>query len=241
MIRVENIHKSFGALQVLRGVTLEVAQGEVVCLVGASGSGKTTLLRCLNLLARPDVGAVWLDGQCVTAPGVRVEDVRRETGMVFQHFNLFPHLNVLHNVTLAPMKVRHMRKHEAEEKAMELLAKVGLAEKAHAYPSQLSGGQKQRVAIARALAMKPRVMLFDEATSALDPAMTQEVLKVMRGLAAEGMTMVVVTHEMAFARDVATQVVFMADGVVVEKGPPEQIFSAPQDPRTRAFLRMTEG
>lgn len=236
MISLKNIYKSFGANQVLKGVSAEVEQGEVVVLIGASGSGKSTLLRCINLLEEPDSGQVIIEGVDVLAKGVAKNEVRRETGMVFQQFNLFPHLSVLENITLAPMKVRQMPKAEAEALALELLRKVNLEEKTHAYPRQLSGGQQQRVAIARALAMKPKVMLFDEATSALDPAMTAEVLGVMRQLAADGMTMVVVTHEMGFAREVGDKVLFMHDGVIVEQGTPQQVLYNPQHEVTKAFL-----
>lgn len=236
MISLRDIHKSFGSNQVLKGVSADVALGEVVVLVGASGSGKSTLLRCINLLEEPDSGQVIIEGVDVTAKGVAKHEVRRETGMVFQQFNLFPHLSVLQNITLAPMKVRNMTKAEAEALALELLRKVNLEEKAKAYPHQLSGGQQQRVAIARALAMKPKVMLFDEATSALDPAMTSEVLSVMRQLAAEGMTMVVVTHEMGFAREVSDKILFMHDGAIIEQGTPAELLQNPQHEVTKAFL-----
>jgi len=237
MIRIQDVHKSFGPLEVLRGVSVTVNQGEMVCLIGSSGSGKTTLLRCLNLLEVPTSGSIWVGGMEITAAGVPVTEVRRETGMVFQHFNLFPHMTVIKNIMLAPIKVRRIVHHEAEATAMSLLAKVGLADKAHAYPSQLSGGQKQRVAIARALAMKPEVLLFDEATSALDPEMTAEVIKVMRQLSDDGMTMMVVTHEMGFAKEAAHRVMFLAEGQVVEYDTPETIFNNPRDPRTRQFLQ----
>ena len=236
MISLRNIYKSFGSNQVLKGVSADVALGEVVVLVGASGSGKSTLLRCINLLEEPDSGQVIIEGAEVTGKGVAKHEVRRETGMVFQQFNLFPHLSVLQNITLAPIKVRNMAKAEAEALALELLRKVNLEEKAEAYPHQLSGGQQQRVAIARALAMKPKVMLFDEATSALDPAMTSEVLSVMRQLAAEGMTMVVVTHEMGFAREVSDKILFMHDGVIIEQGTPAELLQNPQHEVTKAFL-----
>ncbi len=236
-ITIENLHKYFGQLEVLKGVTVRVNQGEMVCLIGSSGSGKTTLLRCLNLLEVPTSGKIWIDGLEITAPGVTMRDVRRETGMVFQHFNLFPHMTVLRNLMLAPIKVRGVLPEEAEATAMSLLAKVGLLDKAAAYPRQLSGGQQQRVAIARAMAMRPEVLLFDEATSALDPEMTGEVLKVMRQLSEEGMTMMVVTHEMGFAKEAAHRVMFLSEGQVVEYDTPEVIFNKPQNPKTRQFLQ----
>ncbi len=237
MIDIRDLHKSFGDLQVLKGVSVTVNQGEMVCLIGSSGSGKTTLLRCLNLLEKPTGGQIWIDGLEITAPGVTMKDVRRETGMVFQHFNLFPHMTVLRNIMIAPMKVRGTALDEAEATALALLKKVGLSEKAGNYPRQLSGGQQQRVAIARAMAMKPAVLLFDEATSALDPEMTAEVIKVMRQLSDDGMTMMVVTHEMGFAKEAAHRVMFLAEGQVVEYDTPEVIFNRPQDPRTRQFLQ----
>ncbi len=237
MIRIQDVHKSFGRLEVLKGVSATVNRGEMVCMIGSSGSGKTTLLRCLNLLEQPTGGQIWIDGLEITAPGVSRTDVRRETGMVFQHFNLFPHMTVLKNIMLAPMKVRGIIAAEAETTAMALLAKVGLADKAKNYPSQLSGGQKQRVAIARAMAMKPEVLLFDEATSALDPEMTNEVIKVMRQLSEDGMTMMVVTHEMGFAKEAAHRVMFLAEGRIAEYDTPEVIFNNPQNPKTRAFLQ----
>ncbi len=247
MIRLEQVNKWFGDLHVLRDVSLEIQKGEVVCVIGPSGAGKSTLLRCINHLEPIASGTIYLDGEPVyryTRNGKlvvdsegRVEALRTEVGMVFQSFNLFPHLTALDNVMLAPVHVRREPRAGAREKALALLAKVGLAEKAHAYPHELSGGQQQRVAIARALAMQPKAMLFDEVTSALDPELIGEVLRVMRQLAAEGMTMVVVTHEMGFARDVADRVLVMADGVVIEEGPPEQIFTAPRHERTRQFLQ----
>lgn len=237
MIRIENLHKSFGSLEVLKGVSARVAPGETVCLIGSSGSGKTTLLRCLNLLEEPNSGHIWLGGQEITAPKVKKTEVRRETGMVFQHFNLFPHMTVLKNVMLAPIKVRGLARDAAEKTARHYIAKVGLSDKVMNYPKQLSGGQQQRVAIARALAMKPQVMLFDEATSALDPEMTGEVIKVMRDLSDEGMTMVVVTHEMGFAREASDRIIFMADGKVAEFDTPDVIFNHPNNPQTRAFLQ----
>ena len=237
MIRIDDVYKRFGALEVLKGVSATVNQGEMVCLIGSSGSGKTTLLRCLNLLEIPSGGRIWIGGMEITAKGVSMTDVRRETGMVFQHFNLFPHMTVLKNITLAPVKVRGMTREEAEATAMALLTKVGLSDKAGSYPRQLSGGQQQRVAIARAMAMKPEVLLFDEATSALDPEMTGEVIKVMRQLSEEGMTMMVVTHEMGFAREAAHRVMFLAEGRVVEYDRPDVIFNRPKDSRTRQFLQ----
>ena len=235
MIDIENLHKSFGDAHILKGIDLHIKEKEVVVIIGPSGSGKSTLLRCINYLERPTSGTVSVDG-IILGSEANINDVRKEVGMVFQRFNLFPHMTVLANIMLAPMKVRQVPKEEAEERARALLARVGLADKAESYPKQLSGGQQQRVAIARALAMKPKVMLFDEPTSALDPELTGEVLKTMRELAAEHMTMVVVTHEMAFAREAASQVVFMADGVIVEQGGPEAFFAAPKEARTQAFL-----
>lgn len=236
MIRVQNLHKKFGDLHVLKGVNNHIKPGEVVVIIGPSGSGKSTFLRCLNLLEEPTEGEVWIDGVQINAPKVNINEVREEVGMVFQHFNLFPHKTVLENITLAPIKVRKWEQNRAEEYANELLAKVGLRDKAGAYPDQLSGGQKQRVAIARALAMKPKVMLFDEPTSALDPEMIGEVLDVMKQLAQEGMTMIVVTHEMGFAREVGDRVIFMDDGLIVEENIPAAIFTQPQNERTQNFL-----
>ncbi|MBO8127320.1 MAG: amino acid ABC transporter ATP-binding protein [Firmicutes bacterium] len=236
MITVKNLHKRFGNLHVLKGVSNHVEQGEVVVVIGPSGSGKSTFLRCLNLLEEPDEGEVWVDGVQVNMPGVNINKVREEVGMVFQHFNLFPHKTALENITLAPIKVRGWDKKEAEAYAYELLDKVGLRDKARVYPDQLSGGQKQRVAIARALAMKPKVMLFDEPTSALDPEMIGEVLDVMKKLAKEGMTMVVVTHEMGFAREVGDRVLFMDEGFIIEENTPAELFTNPQNPRTQSFL-----
>ncbi|MFJ6668903.1 amino acid ABC transporter ATP-binding protein [Streptomyces sp. NPDC091383] len=235
-IRVQGLHKSFGDNHVLRGIDLEIAQGEVVCVIGPSGSGKSTLLRCVNLLEEPTEGRVFVGGTEVTDPDVDIDAVRRRIGMVFQQFNLFPHLSVTENLTLPQRRVLKRDKADAERVAAENLARVGLAEKAAAYPSALSGGQQQRVAIARALAMGPEVMLFDEPTSALDPELVGDVLAVMRGLAREGMTMMVVTHEMSFAREVADRVVFMDGGVIVEEGRPEQVIGAPRHERTRHFL-----
>lgn len=227
MIRIVNLEKAFGANQVLKGVSATVDQGEVVVLIGASGSGKSTLLRCVNLLEEPNGGQIFIDDVDVTAQGVVKHEVRRETGMVFQQFNLFPHKRVIDNITMAPIKVRGMAKKDAEEVAIDLLEKVGLKDRARAWPHQLSGGQQQRVAIARALAMQPKVMLFDEVTSALDPGMTGEVLGVMKQLAADGMTMIVVTHEMAFAREAGDKIIFMHDGVIVEEGAPQELLNNP--------------
>ena len=235
-IRVQGLHKSFGDNHVLRGIDLEIAQGEVVCVIGPSGSGKSTLLRCVNLLEEPTEGQVFVGGTEVTDPDVDIDAVRRRIGMVFQQFNLVPHLSVTENLTLPQRRVLRRDKAAAERVAAENLARVGLAEKAGAYPSALSGGQQQRVAIARALAMGPEVMLFDEPTSALDPELVGDVLAVMRSLAREGMTMMVVTHEMSFAREVADRVVFMDGGVIVEQGRPEQVIGAPRHERTRHFL-----
>ena len=236
MIRAEDIHKWFGPLHVLRGVSLEVTKGQVLVLVGPSGSGKSTLLRCINLLVEPDEGAVYLDGLKVNTPEVRPEWVRQQVGMVFQSFNLFTHLTALQNVTLGLTKVKRMRREEADAKGSALLARVGLAAKVHAYPAEISGGQQQRVAIARALAMDPKAVLFDEPTSALDPESIKEVLDVMTTLAQEGMTMVVVTHEMGFAKNVAHQVMFMDQGAIIEAGSPGQVFESPTHPRTKTFI-----
>ncbi|MCL1804764.1 MAG: amino acid ABC transporter ATP-binding protein [Clostridiales bacterium] len=236
MIKVSGLHKHFGANHVLKGIDLEVPQGAVYCIIGPSGSGKSTLLRCMNLLERPDKGHVFIDGKDITAAGHDVDLLRTEAGMVFQRFNLFPHMTVLGNVTLAPVKVRKIPKKDAEKQAYEVLRRVGLEEKALAYPRQLSGGQQQRVAIARALVMKPKLFLFDEPTSALDPELVGEVLDVMKDMAKEGATMVVVTHEMQFAGEVADEVVFMDEGAIVEMGPPGVMFSRPENPRTKAFL-----
>jgi polar amino acid transport system ATP-binding protein len=235
MINIKNVHKKFGKLHVLKGIDAHVAEREVVVIIGPSGSGKSTLLRCINFLEQPTEGEIFVDGIPLNTDA-NINKVREEVGMVFQRFNLFPHMSVLNNITLAPCKVRKMVKAEAEKIAMELLVKVGLYDKAHAYPEQLSGGQQQRVAIARALAMKPKIMLFDEPTSALDPEMINEVLDVMKALAREGMTMVVVTHEMGFAREVGSRVVFMDEGRIVEQGSPEDIFANAQQERTRSFL-----
>ena len=235
-VDVINLHKEFGDLKVLRGINFQVEDGEVVCLIGPSGSGKFTILRCLNKLEESTDGTIIVDGHEITSKSTDINKVRQKIGMVFQQFNLFPHLSVVENIMMAPVDLKLMTKQEARDTAMNLLTRVGLADKADAYPKQLSGGQQQRVAIARALAMKPDIMLFDEPTSALDPEMVGEVLQVMRELADAGMTMVVVTHEMGFARDVADRVVFMSDGVIVEEGSPEDIFSNPKEQRTREFL-----
>ncbi|BDH04441.1 MULTISPECIES: amino acid ABC transporter ATP-binding protein [Streptomyces] len=235
-ISVEGLHKSFGDNHVLRGIDLEIGQGEVVCVIGPSGSGKSTLLRCVNLLEEPQQGTITVGGTEITDPDVDIDAVRRRIGMVFQQFNLFPHLDVTENLTLPQRRVLGRDKAAAEKVAAENLARVGLADKAHAYPSSLSGGQQQRVAIARSLAMGPEVMLFDEPTSALDPELVGDVLAVMRGLAEEGMTMMVVTHEMTFAREVADRVVFMDGGVIVEQGTPEEVIGNPKNERTRHFL-----
>ena len=237
MITVKNLTKSFGALNVLRGISEHIEKNEKVVLIGPSGSGKSTFLRCLNLLEEPTSGEIIIDDEVITEKGVNVNLVRQKMGMVFQQFNLFPHLSVLQNITLAPMEIKKLPAEEANALADKLLVRVGLLDKRNAYPAQLSGGQKQRIAIARALAMEPEIMLFDEPTSALDPEMVGEVLEVMRDLAKEGMTMVVVTHEMGFARDVASRVLFMDEGVVVEQGLPTDIFSNPKNERTRAFLK----
>ena len=237
LISVRNLQKSFGDLQVLRGVDQDITAGEKVVLLGPSGSGKTTMLRCLNLLETPTGGQVFFQGEDITDPRCNINKVRQQMGMVFQQFNLFPHLSILRNITLGPMKLKGMHRDEAEAKAMELLRRVGLEEKAKAYPRQLSGGQQQRIAIVRALAMDPKVMLFDEPTSALDPEMVGEVLTVMTDLAREGMTMVVVTHEIGFARSVADHVIFMDGGYIVEEGVPEAVLDNPQQPRTQDFLR----
>jgi len=236
MVAMSHVRKAFGSNEVLKDISLAVDPGEVCCIIGPSGSGKSTVLRCINRLVSIDGGEVIVDGLSVTDPKVKDVDLRRRVGMVFQQFNLFPHMTALQNVTLAPRKVRGLAGAQAEETAMRLLAKVGLKEKAQQYPAQLSGGQQQRVAIARALAMEPKVMLFDEATSALDPEITGEVLGVMRDLAAEHTTMIVVTHEMGFAREVGTHLVFMDGGVIVEEGAPRAIFENPQAERTKAFL-----
>ena len=236
MITVKGLVKDFGPVHVLKSIDAQIEEGEKIVVVGPSGSGKSTFLRCLNLLDEPTSGEIWIDGILVTAPDCNINLVRQKMGMVFQHFNLFPHLTVEENITLAPVTLGLMTAEQASRRARDLLKRVGVAEKAADYPIKLSGGQKQRVAIARALAMNPRIMLFDEPTSALDPEMIGEVLDVMQELAQEGMTMVVVTHEMGFARRVASRVLFMDDGRIAEQGPPEMVFGQPQNPRTREFL-----
>jgi polar amino acid transport system ATP-binding protein len=236
-VELRGVRKSFGEEEVLHGIDLEVEEHEVVCLIGASGSGKSTLLRCVNLLEPIDEGRIVVGGEEVTAPGVDADRVRRGIGIVFQAYNLFPHMTVLRNVTLAPREVLGKSKAEAEAEALELLGRFGLAERAGDYPDRLSGGQQQRVAIVRALAMRPKLMLLDEVTSALDPELVGEVLNVIRELAAGGMTMLIATHEMGFAREIANRVCFLDGGVILEQGPPEQIFSEPQEPRTRQFLQ----
>ena len=236
MIDVKNLHKYFGSLEVLKGIDCHIDKGECVCVIGPSGSGKSTFLRCLNLLETPTKGDIVIDDMHLTEKDFDVDAMRKRVGMVFQHFNLFPHLTILENVTLAPIRHKMMTEEQAKEKAMELLNRVGVGDKADNYPAQLSGGQKQRVAIARSLALSPEVMLFDEPTSALDPEMVGEVLEVMKQLAQEGVTMVVVTHEMGFAREVANRVFFMDGGGILEEGTPEQIFDHPQEERTKAFL-----
>ena len=236
MITVSNLCKSFGGLEVLKGVNVEIDKGDVICVIGPSGSGKSTFLRCLNLLETPTSGSILFEGDELTDKKIDLNKHRQKMGMVFQQFNLFPHMTVLDNLTCAPIMLKKTPKAEAEKKAMELLARVGLADRADAWPNQLSGGQKQRAAIVRALCMEPDVMLFDEPTSALDPEMVGEVLDVMKELAKSGMTMVVVTHEMGFAREVASQVLFLDDGVIAEEGTPDEIFGAPKCERLQSFL-----
>ena len=236
MIKIQGLYKSFGDLQVLKGIDYEVKEKEVICVIGPSGSGKSTFLRCINLLEEITAGDVFIDGIKVNDLKTDINEIRKEVGMVFQQFNLFPHMRVLENITLAPKKIRKMDPVKANELAHQLLEKVGLADKANAYPEQLSGGQMQRVAIARALAMKPKIMLFDEPTSALDPEMVNEVLDVMKQLAYEGMTMVVVTHEMGFAREMGDRVLFLDRGLLIEEGTPDQVFNYPKNDRTKAFL-----
>ena len=236
MIKVTGLHKKFKTLHVLKGIDLTVDKGSVVCIIGPSGSGKSTLLRCLNRLEEPTEGSILIEGVEITGPGTDINKIRTEIGMVFQRFNLFPHLNALDNIMLSPVHVRREAREAAKERALALLEKVGLADKAAAYPSQLSGGQQQRVAIARALAMQPKMLFFDEPTSALDPEMIKEVLDVMKGLADEGITMLVVTHEMGFAREVADRVIFMDEGIIIEEGPPKDVFAHAQNPRTQSFL-----
>jgi len=240
IVSIHQLHKNFGDLEVLKGVDLEVRTGEVIVIIGASGSGKSTLLRCINKLEETSSGQLIVDGQDINDHGVDINELRTETGMVFQQFNLFPHMTILQNVTLGPRKVRGMNKSAADQWGMELLDKVGLNDKAQVYPDTLSGGQKQRVAIARALSLKPKVMLFDEPTSALDPELVGEVLNVMKQLAHEGMTMIVVTHEMGFAKEVADRAIFIDKGLIEEEGPPEQIFSDPKSERTREFLSLVK-
>lgn len=236
MIEVKNLHKDFGDLKVLKGISVSIRDSEVVCVIGPSGSGKSTFLRCINLLEMPTSGDIWIDGERITDKSTDINKIREETGMVFQHFNLFPHKTTLENVALAPIKVRGLSKQEAQKRALDLLKKVGVEDKANVYPAALSGGQKQRVAIARALAMHPKLMLFDEPTSALDPEMVGEVLAVMKDLAQSGMTMVVVTHEMRFAQEVGDRVLFMDDGRILEQGTPEEIFLHAKQERTKLFL-----
>ncbi|MEU7898829.1 amino acid ABC transporter ATP-binding protein [Nonomuraea sp. NPDC049152] len=236
-LELEGLRKSYGGHEVLKGIDLSVARHEVICLIGASGSGKSTLLRCVNALESIDAGAVRLDGEVVSGPGVDVNLLRRDVGMVFQSYNLFPHMSVLDNITLAPVRLGGLPRERARERALELLRRVGLEERADAYPDRLSGGQQQRVAIVRTLAMGPRVLLLDEITSALDPELVAEVLGIVRDLAAEGMTMLLATHEMGFAREVASRVCFLHQGCLLEQGPPEQIFTEPREERTRMFLK----
>ena len=236
MIEVNNLTKTFGSLTVLNGITETVRQGEKVVIVGPSGSGKSTFLRCLNLLEQPTDGQIFFEGEEITDPKCDINRIRQRMGMVFQHFNLFPHLSILKNITLAPVTLKLMSKEEASENALKLLNRIGLADKADAYPAMLSGGQKQRIAIIRALAMNPEVMLFDEPTSALDPEMVGEVLELMRGLAEDGMTMICVTHEMGFAREVANRILFMDEGRILEEAPPEEFFANPKNARAKEFL-----
>lgn len=236
MITVKNLYKNFGKLEVLKDVSCSVQKGEVVAIIGPSGSGKSTLLRCINLLEQPTSGDIIIEDKKINEKGVDINNVRQRMGMVFQHFNLFPHLSIMDNITLAPRKLKNMNREQAESEAVELLNKVGLVDKKDAYPVQLSGGQKQRIAIARALAMKPSIMLFDEPTSALDPEMVKEVLNVIKDLADEGMTMMIVTHEMGFAKEVADRILFMDDGKIIEEGTPKDIFENPVNERTKSFL-----
>ncbi len=236
MIHVNNLHKSFGKTEVLKGINCHITRGEKICIVGPSGSGKSTLLRCLNLLEEPTKGEIIFEGNKINDSNCNINQLRRKIGMVFQQFNLFPHLTVMDNITLAPVTLKLQSKSEAEQNAERLLSRIGLLEKAKTYPGQLSGGQKQRIAIVRALAMNPDVMLFDEPTSALDPEMVGEVLDVMKSLADEGMTMCVVTHEMGFAREVATRVLFIDEGIILEEAPPSEFFTGPKHPRLKEFL-----
>ena len=236
MIEIRNLHKSFGGLEVLKGIDLEIKKGEIVTIVGPSGSGKSTVLRCMNLLEVPTTGQIIFEGTDITDKKVNIDEVRQRIGMVFQNFNLFPNMTVLDNITLAPMRLKKLSKEEANKKAEGLLDRVGLLDKKDSYPSQLSGGQKQRIAIARALAMEPDMMLFDEPTSALDPEMVKEVLDVIKELANEGMTMAIVTHEMGFAKEVGTRLVFMDEGKILEEGKPKEVFDNPREERTQIFL-----
>lgn len=236
VIKVKNLHKYFGQLEVLKGIDEHIKKGEVVVVIGPSGSGKSTFLRCMNLMEAPTEGQVIVEGVNITDPKVNINEIRQKVGMVFQHFNLFPHMTVLENITLAPIKVKKISKEEAEKIAYDLLEKVGLKDKAKEYPNKLSGGQKQRIAIARALAMNPDVMLFDEPTSALDPEMVKEVLEVIKQLVREGMTMVIVTHEMGFAKEVGTRLFFMDEGKILEQGNPKEVFANPKEERTKVFF-----
>lgn len=238
MIEFRDVHKSFGSLEVLKGINLKIEKGQVVTLIGPSGSGKSTILRCMNLLERPTSGQVLITGKDITAPKTYIHGIRKNIGIVFQHFNLFPHMTVMENMTYAPIRVNKLSKDQAEQKAMELLKLVGLTEKAQSYPGKLSGGQKQRIAIARALAMEPEIMLFDEPTSALDPEMVKEVLEVIKGLAHTGITMALVTHEMGFAREVSDRVCFIDNGLIVEDADPAEFFSHPKSERAQNFLDM---
>ena len=238
MIEFRDVHKSFGSLEVLKGINLKIEKGQVVTLIGPSGSGKSTILRCMNLLERPTSGQVLIAGKDITAPKTDIQGIRKNIGMVFQHFNLFPHMTVMENMTYAPIRVNKLSKDQAEQKVMELLKLVGLTEKAQSYPGKLSGGQKQRIAIARALAMEPEIMLFDEPTSALDPEMVKEVLEVIKGLAHTGITMALVTHEMGFAREVSDRVCFIDNGLIVEDADPAEFFSHPKSERAQNFLDM---
>ncbi len=236
MIKIENLHKRFGKLEVLNGIDINVEKGEIIAIIGPSGSGKSTFLRCINRLEEPSEGKIFIDGENILSKETNINKIREKVGMVFQHFNLFPHKNVIKNITLAPIKIKNYSVELAEKKADKLLSKVGLLDKKYAFPNQLSGGQKQRIAIARALAMEPEVMLFDEPTSALDPEMIKEVLDVMIELAREGMTMLIVTHEMGFAKNVATRILFMNDGKILEDEKPEEFFNNPKHSRTKNFL-----
>ena len=236
MIRIENLHKRFGKLEVLKGIDINVEKGEIIAIIGPSGSGKSTFLRCINRLEEPTDGKIFIDGENILSKETNINKIREKVGMVFQHFNLFPHKNVIKNITLAPIKIKNYSLELAEKKADNLLNKVGLLDKKYSYPNQLSGGQKQRIAIARALAMEPEIMLFDEPTSALDPEMIKEVLDVMIELAREGMTMLIVTHEMGFAKNVATRILFMNDGKILEDEKPEEFFNNPKHSRTKEFL-----